>query len=93
MKSLRYLNTVLTLIAILLTVQLWTGWHGSAGQMLDHAATVEAAGIPNAGSQRAAMLDELETMNKNIAALRSTLESDGLKVVVTNIDDLKADEE
>ena len=55
MKSLRYLNMILTVVAVLLTLNLWTQWTSSAGPLaLDGAATAHAAeeGLGNPAAQR-----------------------------------------
>ena len=80
MRSLRYLNTVLTVIAILLTLQLWTTWSaGSAswpGASVAQAkakarsqAAARASGIPNAGAQRAETVNQLRKLNQNTETL------------------------
>ena len=56
MRSIRYLNTVLTVIAMLLTLQLWTLWTSPPAQTLSAAQMAHArgrpAGFPNAAAQR-----------------------------------------
>lgn len=59
MRSIRYLNSILTVLAVLLTLQLWTSWT-SSGPAVDGAAPALAAGIPNAGAQRKQMVDLLK---------------------------------
>lgn len=94
MRTLRYLNTVLTIIACLLTLQLWTAWHSPTEVPLDHADQAQAAGgIPNSGAQREEMIDELKKLNTNMDKLSKALTSDELKVKVVNISDLKSDDE
>lgn len=85
MPSLRYLNTVLTLIVILLTLNLWTMWSGGpAGRMLAPEATAHAAtqpmGIPNASLQRQRMVDLLKLLNRNTEELTGFLRSGKAKV-------------
>jgi len=67
MRSLRYLNTVLTVIAILLTAHLWALWTipvptGSQEAVLDLAAPAHAAGLPNSGMQRKQTNDLLKQL-------------------------------
>ena len=78
MRSLRYLNTVLTVIAVLLTMQLWTTWSaGSAswpGASVAQARTrsqaaSRASGIPNSGEQRAETVRQLKKLNQNTETL------------------------
>ena len=87
MPSLRYLNTVLTLIAILLTLNLWSMWSGGpAGRMLApespaHAAT-QPMGIPNASLQRQRMVDLLKLLNRNTEELIRLFRTGKAKVKV-----------
>ena len=72
MRSLRYLNTVLTVIAILLTLQLWTLWTTGGrndGPAIDMVAVASAAGIPNAGMQRKQTNDLLKVLIKKTEEL------------------------
>lgn len=67
MKSLRYLNTILTVIAVLLTLNLYTQWTGVAAAPLTGASTAQAAeeGLANPASQRNEMIAQLK---KQVAA-------------------------
>ena len=56
MQSVRYLNTILTFIALLLTLNLWTLWMGAPDLGLNtqvHA----ASGLPDPGHQRKQLVD------------------------------------
>ncbi len=78
MRSLRYLNTVLTVIAILLTLQLWTLWTTGGrddGRMVDVASVARAGGIPNAGMQRKQANDLLKTLIKKTEELTGLFKS------------------
>lgn len=76
MRSLRYLNTVLTVIAILLTLNLYTLWTATpGGALLDHAQVAEAQGVSNAGAQRKEMVDLLKQINTHLSDVKSTLKS------------------
>jgi len=82
MPSLRYLNTILTVIALLLTLNLWTAWTSTpGGQALSVAQTAEA-GIANAGAQRLEMIGLLKKLNKHVADLDATLTSGKVRVKV-----------
>ena len=83
MSSLRYLNTVLTLIAVLLTVNTWTLWNTTpGGSALSVATESQAAGIPNAGQQRKDIVDAIKRLNADTTALRNTLANGTIKVKV-----------
>lgn len=94
--SLRYLNSILTVITVLLALNVYLGFTSSpAGHWLAGHATQEAiasdqnafsgAGIPNAGAQRKAMVDELKMMNAKVDRLSSDLTSGRVRVVVENL--------
>jgi hypothetical protein len=71
MQSVKYLNTILTAIAILLALQLWTSWVGvSSDQPIELVAPAHAAGIPNAGHQRKQMLDQLKEVSSKLDQLK-----------------------
>jgi hypothetical protein len=80
MRSLRYLNTVLTLIAILLTLNLWTLWTATASHpaaAIDLTAATPAraqarppsGGIPDAGAQRREIADQIKLGNQKLDTL------------------------
>ncbi|MHC4994586.1 MAG: hypothetical protein ACYTGQ_05975, partial [Planctomycetota bacterium] len=60
MNSTRYLNTILTVIAVLLTLHLFTFWSSTDGV----ATPAMAQGIPDAGAQRLMMVNELKSLNR-----------------------------
>jgi hypothetical protein len=75
MRSLRYLNGVLTIIAVLLTLNLWTFWHASPGTAaLPGVERAEAAGLANAGSQRREIIDQLKQVNVQLGEVSSKLD-------------------
>ncbi len=81
MKSLRYLNTVLALIAVLLTVTIWTLWTVTpGGSALSVATETQAAGIANAAQQRIDMITELKKINVSTGELKSMLKSGSVRV-------------
>ncbi len=85
MKSLRYLNTILTVIAVLLTLNLWTLWTGqNSGISADFAVPVQAQneGLQNAGAQRNQMIDLLRKQVSATENLTALLKSGTVKVQV-----------
>lgn len=81
MASLRYLNTVLTVLAVLLGLQLWTTWQGeTAGGVTDIASTAHAAGIPNAGAQRQQIVDLLKKQAQQLDKLAALFETGRARV-------------
>ncbi len=84
MQSVKYLNAVLTVIAVLLTLHLWA-WQaspGSAPQAFD-IATPAYAGIPNAGEQRQQMVDEIKKLSSKVDALINLFRSGQARVKTT----------
>lgn len=77
MPSLRYLNSVLTVIAVLLTLNLVALWHTTpGGAMLDHAQPAQAqGGMTNAADQRKQIVDLLKQINTSLSDVKSTLKS------------------
>lgn len=87
MHSLRYLNTVLTVLAVLLAVQIWTSWSGSglsaAGAAQAMAQNAPAGGgIPDAGAQRKEIIDLLKRVTQQNEELNSLLRSGQVRVKV-----------
>ena len=81
MRSLRYLNTILTLIAVLLTVNLWTLWTVTpGGDSLSIATQARAQGMTSPGQQRELMINELKKINASTGDLKSMLKSGSVRV-------------
>ncbi len=81
MKSLRYLNTVLTMIAVLLTVNIWTLWTVTpGGNALSMATQAQAAGMVNAAQQRKDIVDVLKKINADTGELKSMLKGGSARV-------------
>lgn len=79
MGSLRYLNIVLTVIALLLAAHLWTGW--SATPVFESAAVAQSGGgIPDAGAQRKEMIDQLKKINQQVDQMSELLKSGRARV-------------
>lgn len=85
MNTTRYLNTILTVIAVLLSLNLFIAWSSSDGI----ATPVMAQGIPDAGAQRLQMVDELKKLNRQTGELKSLLSSGKLRVIATMPDEKK----
>jgi hypothetical protein len=82
MSNLRYLNTILTVLAVLLAAQLWTTWTGGASMSSE----ARAAGIPDQGAQNQQMIDLLKLLNGKTEEIKGILASGKLHVVteITN---------
>ncbi|MCX5661742.1 MAG: hypothetical protein NTW19_18845 [Planctomycetota bacterium] len=87
MRSVRYLNTVLTVLCVLVAVQIWTSWSTSG---LPVASTAQAqpasppsgGGIPDAGAQRKEMIDLLKRLAQQHDDLGQLLRSGQVRVKV-----------
>ena len=87
MQSLRYLNSILTVLAILLALNVWMMWRGTAAEMvgpIQSAQAAERGGIPNAGSQRKQIVDQLKSLNAKTESLTNLLKSGRVRVRVEN---------
>ena len=90
MRCLKYLNSILTILTVLLALQLWTTWTSpiptqasDVVSLSDHyrlVQTAQAAGIPNAGSQRRQMIDMLTAIHQETEKLNRLLESGRVRV-------------
>ena len=94
MRQTRYLNIILTVNAVLLGALLWTALIGRP--LLSEPAEAQVRtrftvppNVPNAGAQRAAIVNELREMNALLDSTRDTLLSGRIKVQVTNVDSLR----
>lgn len=82
MQSHRYLNTILTVIAVLLTLNLWALWSagGAAQPSLMSTAEAAPAGLPDAGAQRMQVVDELKQLNRKVDELAGLFKSGQARV-------------
>ena len=82
MASLRYLNQILTVLAVLLGLQLWTTWQGGgpAGEPVTLATPAYAAGIPNAGAQRKQLVDLMKRQNQLLSEMTALFETGRARV-------------
>ena len=78
MRHLRYTNAVLTVLAILLSLQLWTTWTACP----DSLPRVHAVGIPDEGAQREQMIGLLKLLNQKVDEFKAFMESGKLTVNV-----------
>lgn len=81
MSNLRYLNGILTVLALLLALQLWTTWMASPAPV-SVASPAYAQGIPDAGAQRLQVIDQLKLLNQKTEELKSLLMSGKVQVKV-----------
>ena len=82
----RYSKTLLTVIVILLAI-VAVGLFGHVSQP----ATAEAQ-LPDSGSQRQVMVEQLREMNMRLGTLTKLLSSETLKGEVTNANELRIEE-
>lgn len=88
MQSVKYLNVILTAVAILLALQLWTSWTGaSLDQPIKLVSSAHAAGIPNAGHQRKQMIDRLKEVSAKLDQLNDQFRSGKARVRIGNQSD------
>lgn len=83
MKTFRYMNAVLTVIAVLLTLNLWTMWTAGttpANTSLDFTTPAQAQGLANAGSQRQEMITAIKAQTVAITEMSKTLKSGQVRV-------------
>ncbi|MEM9883755.1 MAG: hypothetical protein AAF800_12645 [Planctomycetota bacterium] len=90
MNNLRYLNAVLTVIAVLLSVHVYLDLAGSpAGATLAPVPEARAEdrprGIGSTAAREQAQLDELRTLNDGLRDLKTTLTGGGVRVKVDSM--------
>ncbi|MEE9404963.1 MAG: hypothetical protein V3V20_08715 [Algisphaera sp.] len=89
MKHLRYLNSVLTVIAILLTLSLYTQLtspsHGPVASFATPAHAAERAkGVGSQAARQEAMVKSLESLVKSVDQLNANLTNGSARVQVEN---------
>jgi len=87
MKPITYLNGILTVLAVLLTLNLWTQWHAGPGaaQLPGLAQQAHARDVPapaSGGAQRKVMIDELKRIKGDTQQISQLLSSGKLRVLV-----------
>jgi hypothetical protein len=86
MRSLRYLNSVLTVIAVLLSANVYALWTSTPGgeafwpAQRANAAERPEPGVPNASQQRKEMVDLLKNVNAQLGDLKSSLKDGTVRV-------------
>lgn len=85
MATLRYTNSLLAVIAVLLVLHLWTLWiaphhAGYEGTVLPGVRTAHAAGLPNAAQQRKQMVDLLKRISSQVDDLAALFSSGRARV-------------
>lgn len=88
MKQTRYLNCILTVIAILLSAVLWVNLAGHPLLVQDATAQTLPGGIPDAGKQRKEIVDALKSLSRDVQKTNQLLEGE-LRTRVTNLSDLR----
>lgn len=81
-RSLRYLNSVLTVLAVLLALNLWTTWSVTP----DVGPAAYAQGIPDEGAQRKQMIDLLKSLNQSVDQMKELFTSGKAKVQVAGVE-------
>ena len=79
MRTLRYANFIMTVLAILLGVQLWTTWMTTPPA----ASSAQAAGIPDGGAQRLMIVDQLKLLNQKTNKLNGLFTSGKARMTIT----------
>lgn len=81
MTNTKYLNAVLTAIALLLALNLWVGVNPAPGSTNPEAQAV-AQGRVDAGQQRAEMIKELKGLKSTVESMSKKLTDGSIKVKV-----------
>lgn len=82
MINTKYLNTVLTAIALLLALNLWVGVNASPGERASLETQAVAQGSVTSGQQRAEMIKELKGIKSTVESLSEKLTSGSITVKV-----------
>ncbi len=89
MPSLRYLNVVLTVLAVLLGLNLWTSWHQTPTGELGLDNPAHAAGLPDAAAQRREIIDQLKLLVNKTGTLADLLKSGEVRIKTDRPEDAK----
>ncbi len=91
MKTVRYLNSVLTVLAVLLTLNLYMQLAGAPAGSLPGTSVAQANNEPRGvGSQAArqqAIVDELKALNATVRQLQASLADGSIRVKVDALPD------
>jgi len=85
MNNMKYLNTVLTVLAVLLALNLWVGVHATPSQGVGLESRANAQGRIDAGQQRAEMIKELKGLKATVEAMSGKLTDGSIKVKVESM--------
>ncbi|MCC5828707.1 MAG: hypothetical protein JJU36_04605 [Phycisphaeraceae bacterium] len=97
MPSLRYLNTILTILAVLLTINLWTLWthpgglSGSleANRALDLATPAYAQPGVQPAEQRAKQIQIMEKISTQIEQQNELLRTGAARIRIENVEEIR----
>ncbi len=85
MRSIKYLNTILTVLTVLLALQLWTTWTMPAAGW-DHAQHALAQdGLANAGAQRKQLIDQTKALTDKVDQLANLFKTGKARVQVEGL--------
>lgn len=82
MSESKYLNAVLTTIAVLLALNLWVGAHDRPGVKPSSEGQAIAQGRVDAGQQRAEMVKELKGVKSTVESMSKKLSDGSITVKV-----------
>lgn len=85
MNNMKYLNTVLTVLAVLLALNLWVGVNSGPSEGIGLEGQAIAQGRVDAGQQRAEMIKELKGLKSTVEAMSSKLTDGSIKVKVESM--------
>ncbi len=85
MRQIKYLNSVLTVIAVLLTMNLWVMWTQSSVSVSDEAHAQAGISLPDPGVQRNDMINQLKTLNDKITELNAQFKGGTARVRVESM--------
>lgn len=74
MTNAKYLNAVLTTIALLLALNLWVGVNSAPGERVSLESQAIAQGRIDAGQQRAEMIKELKGLKSTVESMSKKLD-------------------
>ena len=79
-QTLRYLNGILTVLALLLALNLWTAW--ASPDVPSATNEAHARGIPDAGAQRQEIISLLKQLNQRSDDMNALLRSGDVRARV-----------
>lgn len=82
MTNTKYLNAVLTTIALLLALNLWVGVNPSPADSMNPEGQAIAQGRVDAGQQRAEMITELKGLKSTVESISKKLSDGSITVKV-----------